>query len=42
MKIEEQIANLSQALDKETNNRKKGFMRYQLRQLEYRLNQIKG
>lgn len=41
MTIEEQIANLNLALDKELDNRKKGYMRLQLRNLEYRLNQLK-
>lgn len=42
MTIEDQIKRLSEALDSTHDNRARGFMRHQLRNLEYRLNQMKG
>lgn len=41
MTVEEQIANLNLALDKELDNRKKGYMRLQLRNLEFRLDKLR-
>lgn len=41
MNIYEQIASINAALEKETDNRKRGYMRLQLRNLEFRLNNLK-
>lgn len=41
MDIYQQIANINAALEKEIDSRKRGFMRLQLQNLEYRLNKLK-
>lgn len=41
MDIHQKIANINAALEKEIDNRKRGYMRLQLRNLEHMLNNLK-